>query len=130
MAEHPVTRFRRLLRLLVARARRRPRLTLLSVLLLAIAVGAAGTLVALSRSPVVPAPIGPVAVYSATWTLPDLTRHAEAGDVAAITVPRSAAGDPPGRVPTAGRMPARPIQAPSHRFGLPTSRAARRPSSS
>ncbi|TMC66349.1 MAG: ATP-dependent zinc metalloprotease FtsH [Chloroflexi bacterium] len=95
MAEHPVTRFRRLLRLLVARARRRPRLTLLSVLLLAIAVGAAGTLVALSRSPVVPAPIGPVAVYSATWTLPDLTRHAEAGDVAAITVPRSAAGDPP-----------------------------------
>src|SRR2546423_401462 len=95
MAEHPVTRFRRLLRLLVARARRRPRLTVLSVLLVAIAVGAAGTLVALSHSPVVPAPIGPVAVYSATWTLTDLTRHADNGDVAAITVPRSAAGDPP-----------------------------------
>jgi cell division protease FtsH len=95
MAEHPVTRFRRLLRLMGARARRRPRLTLVSILLVAIAVGAAGTLVALGRSPVVPAPIGPVAVYSATWTLTDLTRHADSGDVAAITVPRSAAGEPP-----------------------------------
>jgi len=95
MAEHPVTRFRRLLRPLLARARRRPRLTLVSVLLVATAVGAAGALLILGRGPVVPAPMAPAAVYSATWSLADLTRHADAGDVAAITVPRSAAGEAP-----------------------------------
>ena len=95
MAEQPVTRFRRLLRPLVARAPRRPRFMLLSVLLLAIAVGAIGALAVLSRNPGVPAPIAPAAVYSAAWSLADLTRHADAGDVAAITVPRSAAADAP-----------------------------------
>jgi cell division protease FtsH len=95
MAEHPVTRFRRLLRPLVARARRRPRLTLLSVLLLAVAIGATGTLMAIGRSTPLPAPIPPAAVYSATWSLADLTRHADAGDVTAVTVPRSAPGEPP-----------------------------------
>jgi cell division protease FtsH len=95
MAEHPVTRFRRLLRPLLARARRRPRMTLLSVLLLAVAIGATGMLIAIGRSTPLPAPTPPAAVYSATWSLADLTRHADAGDVTAVTVPRSAAGEPP-----------------------------------
>jgi cell division protease FtsH len=95
MAEHPVTRFRRLLRPLVARARRRPRLTVLSVILLAAAIGATGTLMAIGRSTPLPAPIPPAAVYSATWSLADLTRHADAGDVSAVTVPRAAPGEPP-----------------------------------
>jgi cell division protease FtsH len=95
MAEHPVTRFRRLLRPLLGRARRRPRLTLISALLVVVAVGASGALLALNRGPAVPPPIGPAAVYSGTWSLADLTRHADAGDVAAVTVPRSAPGEAP-----------------------------------
>jgi cell division protease FtsH len=95
MAEQPVTRFRRLLRLLVARARRRPRQTFLAALLVLLALGAGGSWLALNRSTVVTAPIAPVAVYSATWSLADLTRHADAGDVAAVTVPRSAPGEAP-----------------------------------
>jgi cell division protease FtsH len=95
MAEQPVTRFRRLLRVLVARARRRPRLTFLSALVVVLALGAGGSWLVLNRTTAVPAPIPPAAVYSATWSLADLTRHADAGDVAAVTVPRSAAGEAP-----------------------------------
>src|SRR4051812_38919190 len=95
MAEHPVTRFRRLLRPLVARARRRPRLTIVAALLLAAPMGATTTLAPPNRNPAVPAPIPTATVYSASWSLADLTRHADAGDVAAVTVPRAAPGEAP-----------------------------------
>jgi cell division protease FtsH len=95
MAEHPVTRFRRLRRSLVAGARRRPRLTVSIVLAVGLAIGATGTWFALNRPSSLPSAISPSTVYSASWTLSDLTRHADAGDLSAITIPRSAAGEPP-----------------------------------
>ena len=95
MAEKPVTFFRRLRRSLLASARRRPGLTLSLALAISIGAGAGGAWLFLNRGPQGAAPIPTVAVYSTTWTLPDLTRHADAGDVTAVTIPRSAPGDTP-----------------------------------
>ncbi len=95
MAEQPVTRFRRLRRSLVARARRRPRLMLVALVAVTLAVGAGSAWLALGRATAIPAAIAPATVYSATWSLADLTRHADAGDLAAVTIPRSAPGEAP-----------------------------------
>jgi cell division protease FtsH len=95
MAEHPVTRFRRLRRSLVAGARRRPRLAASVVLVVGLVIGAGGAWFALNRPAPVPAPIGPATVYNASWTLADLTKHADAGDLSAVTIPRSAPGEAP-----------------------------------
>jgi cell division protease FtsH len=84
--QRPV-RLQRLRRILVARLRRRPGLTLLVAgLTTAVAIGLA-VVVLTPRSPTLPQP-GTAAVYATTWTLGELTRHADAGEVEAITIPR------------------------------------------
>jgi cell division protease FtsH len=90
--------FRRLVRAITVRARRRPRLTLAAGVLAGVAVLAVGLVLGGAiRTPGDPsgqAATGPAFTYDATWSLLDLERHAEAGEVAAISAISGTGGRP------------------------------------
>ncbi|HKG57547.1 MAG TPA: AAA family ATPase [Candidatus Limnocylindrales bacterium] len=90
MRSPSVTRLRRLLRSLLAHALRHPRSAILVAVLAVAGLGLGATTLLASRQPTI-APATASTVYAGSWSLADLTHHADAGDVAAITVPR--AGD-------------------------------------
>jgi cell division protease FtsH len=77
-------------------ARGRPRLALAALVgVLLVGVGIGGFVAANSRPPAAPAtttPTAPSFTVAGSWTLVDLQRHIEAGDVAAITATKSSAG--------------------------------------
>ncbi len=93
MRSNPLALVRRLHRALTARARRRPRLALASVSLLTIGLIVVASLTLANRAPAVQ-PIPAEATVDGTWTMAELTRHAEAGEVVAVTVPRATGGEP------------------------------------
>jgi cell division protease FtsH len=72
---------------MIARARRRPR-TALAILAVALVLAGTGATLLVPRQPTIQPPTGSSPAYSASWTLTDLTHHADAGDVAAVTVPK------------------------------------------
>ena len=87
---------RRLARSITARARRRPRPAVVAGAVLgALALGLI-VFVALRPVPAAPAAptSGPSFTYQGTWTLLDLQRHAESGEVAAITAVEGSGADP------------------------------------
>src|SRR3954447_17178022 len=90
MRSPSVTRLRRLLRSLLAHALRRPRIAIVVAVFAVAGLGLGVSTLLAARQPVVP-PATESTVYSGSWSLSDLTRHADAGDVAAVTVPK--AGD-------------------------------------
>ena len=94
MRSPSVTRLRRLLRSLLARAIRHPRLAIAGLAVLVVATVLGGSWALAPRSPVLPADTA-TSVYNATWSLADLTRHADAGEIAAVTVPKSGSADAP-----------------------------------
>ena len=94
MRSPSVTRLRRLLRSLLAHALRRPKTSIAFTVLLFVGTVAATTFLLSSRPPAAPS-TDASAVYSGTWSLSDLTRHADAGEVLAITVPKAGAGEGP-----------------------------------
>jgi cell division protease FtsH len=93
MRLNPLARVRRLRRTLTLRARRRPRTTFLAVSLLAVALVAVASVTIAGRQPAAE-PIAGAVPVAGTWTMAELTLRAEAGDVAAVTIPRAGSGDP------------------------------------
>ncbi|MFL5681078.1 MAG: ATP-dependent metallopeptidase FtsH/Yme1/Tma family protein [Chloroflexota bacterium] len=88
MRSPSVTRLRRLLRSLLAHALRRPRTAIVVAVCAFAVVGLGVSTLLAARQPVIPAATEST-VYSGSWSLSDLTRHADAGDVAAVTVPKT-----------------------------------------
>jgi cell division protease FtsH len=89
-------RLRRLYKSLAERIRRRPRAAFLSLVGVAVAViviGGVGTLS--GGTPQQPSTAEPTFTYARSWTLLELQRHIESGDVAAITAPQDQAGAGP-----------------------------------
>jgi cell division protease FtsH len=88
------SRLRRLHRSFAEAARRRPRLSLsllVGVALILIGVGAVATLPKGSPQPI-PVAAGPSFTYARAWSLLELQRHIEAGEVIAVTVPKPSPG--------------------------------------
>ena len=89
MRPRPSRRLGRLLRPLAVRVQRHPRLTV--ALLVAVAVAVIGVeLVFVSpRNPTLTEPAGNPVTYAGTWTLAELTQHADAGELAVVGLPKS-----------------------------------------
>src|SRR3954454_8409926 len=90
MRSPSVTSLCRLLRSLLAQALRRPRIAIVVAVLAVAGLGLGATALLSARQPAVP-PTTQSTVFSGSWSLGGPTRHADAGDVAAVTVPK--AGD-------------------------------------
>src|SRR5437762_12908059 len=81
-------RLSRLRRLLAGRVQRHHRLTVGFLVL--VAVSLIGLEVALlgPRTPALSEPTGSSRTFAATWTLAELTQHADAGEVAVVGLPK------------------------------------------
>src|SRR3954454_20838973 len=90
MRSPSVTRLRRLLRSLLAHALRRPRIAIVVAVLAVAGLGLGASTLLTARQPAIPAATE-ATVYSGSGAAGDPPRHADAGDVAAVTVPK--AGD-------------------------------------
>jgi cell division protease FtsH len=87
-------RLQRFRRTVVKRLRRRPRLAIaMAFLVTAIVIGGVSAVLLAPRTPTLDGPSAgqPLA---ATWTLAELTHHAEAGEVRAVTVPKAGGAGP------------------------------------
>jgi ATP-dependent Zn protease len=85
------SRFGRLLRPLGVRVQRHPRLTVGFLLAMAVAAIAVEVTFLAPRSPALTEPAGSNATYAGTWTLTELTQHADAHELAVVGLPKPGA---------------------------------------
>jgi cell division protease FtsH len=82
------TRLGRLLSSLGARVRRHPRLTIGFLVAVAVAVIAVELTFLAPRAPSLSEPAASTATYAGTWTLAELTQHADADELAVVGLPK------------------------------------------
>jgi cell division protease FtsH len=80
-------RLQRFRRYVTHRARRRPRLAIGVTFLAAAAIVGGAAFLLVPRTPTLPTGPGGAPAYAATWSLADLVRHAEGGEITAIGLP-------------------------------------------
>ena len=92
------SRIRRLIRPLGVRVRRHPRLTIGVLVAIAVAVIGLELTLLSPRTPTLAEPAASTATYAGTWTLTELTQHADADELAVVGLPKAGDSTGPARL--------------------------------